>query len=275
MFREIDEGMAPPTPAVAGATSPATAGENLGWQRWLVPQDWAHFTAEEHDVWDTLFARQVPYLGTRIVQPFLDGLPILGLDRPGIPELEALSDRLEGLSGWRLVSVAGIVPDDAFFAMLAERRFPIGNFIRAADSLDYLREPDCFHDIFGHVPMLANPDIARLMEALGKLGVEAIADGLGDIMSRLYWYTVEFGLALEGGEVKILGAGLASSFGEAHYALEADLPRIPFTLEAAARTPYRNDVFQPLYFVSESLDRAADLLEGLDLAALRLLADEA
>lgn len=272
MFREIEDGMAPPTPAKAGATFPAKAGEEMGWRQWLVPQDWGHFTAEEHGVWDTLFARQVPYLGSRIVQPFLDGLPQLGLDQPGIPELEALSDRLEQLSGWRLVSVAGIVPDDAFFAMLAERRFPIGNFIRAADSLDYLKEPDCFHDIFGHVPMLANPDIARLMEALGKLGVEAIAAGLDDVMSRLYWYTVEFGLALEDGEVKILGAGLASSFGEAHYSLEEELPRIPFTLEAAARTPYRNDVMQPLYFVSPSLEEVADQLEALDVAQLRALA---
>lgn len=242
------------------------------WRQWIVPQQWERFTAEEHKVWDTLFARQVPYLGTRIVQPFLDGLPRLGLDQPGIPELEALSDKLEAHSGWRLVSVAGIVPDDAFFAMLAERRFPIGNFIRAADSLDYLKEPDCFHDIFGHVPMLANPDIARLMEALGRLGVEAIAAGLGEVMSRLYWYTVEFGLAIEAGAVKILGAGLASSFGEAHYSLEEDLPRLPFTLAEAARTPYRNDVFQPLYFVSPSLEEVADQLEALDVTQLRALA---
>ncbi|WP_051503908.1 hypothetical protein [Sphingomonas jaspsi] len=246
--------------------------QRTDWRQWLVPQDWARFTPEEHGVWDTLFARQVPYLGTHIVKPFLDGLPKLGLDQPGIPELEAISDRLERLSGWRLVSVAGIVPDDAFFAMLAERRFPIGNFIRSADNLDYLKEPDCFHDIFGHVPMLANPDIARLMEALGKLGVDAIAAGLGEVMSRLYWYTVEFGLALEEGEVKILGAGLASSFGEAHLSLEADLPRLPFTLEAASRTPYRNDVFQPMYFVSPSLDEVADQLEALDIVQLRALA---
>ena len=176
------------------------------------------------------------------------------------------------MTGWRLVSVAGIVPDDAFFAMLAERRFPIGNFIRSAENLDYLKEPDCFHDIFGHVPMLANPDIARLMEALGRLGVGAIAAGLGNVMSRLYWYTVEFGLALEDGQVKLLGAGLASSFGEAHYALEADLPRRPFTLEEAGKTPYRNDVFQPLYFVSPSLEQVADELEALTVERLRALA---
>ncbi len=241
------------------------------WQRWLVPQAWTQFSAADHKVWDTLYARQVPYLADKIVRPFVDGLNLLGLGAGGIPELEALSDRLEKLSGWRLVSVAGIVPDNAFFAMLAARNFPIGNFIRSADSLDYLKEPDCFHDIFGHVPMIAHPPVARLMEALGTLGVAAIAAGMGEEMSRLYWHTVEFGLACEEGVTRILGAGLASSFGEAHVALEAELPRPRFTLHDAANTPYRNDVFQPLYFVSDSLEETAALLECLDVAGLKAL----
>jgi phenylalanine-4-hydroxylase len=258
MFRDAIEEILPPHPA--------------GWRDFLVPQAWSRFTAEEHGVWDTLFARQVPYLGTRIVQPFLDGIVKLRLDEPGVPELERLNGRLEPLTGWRLESVAGIVPDDAFFAMLAERRFPIGNFIRSADSLDYLEDPDCFHDIFGHVPLLAHAPVARLMEAMGRLGVEAIAAGHGEIISRLYWHTVEFGLALEHGELKILGAGLASSFGEAHFALEAEVPRPHFTIGDAAATAYRNDRFQPLYFVSNSLEETAELLERLDVAALARLA---
>lgn len=242
------------------------------WRVYLVLQDWENFSAEEHGVWDTLFVRQLPYLGQRIVAPFREGIPKLGLDEPGIPDLDRLNERLEPLTGWRLVSVAGIVPDDAFFAMLAERRFPIGNFIRPADSLDYLKEPDCFHDVFGHVPMLAHEPVARLMQALGRLGVEAIAAGHGETISRLYWHTVEFGLAREDGEVKILGAGLASSFGEAHFALEADVPRPRFTVQSAAATPYRNDVFQPLYFVSDSLEQTAERLEELDVEALAELA---
>ena len=251
--------------------APLSGARSATWRDYLVPQHWEHFTREEHDVWDRLFARQLPYLGERIVTSFLNGIPTLGLDEPGIPELERLSDRLEQLVGWRLVSVAGIVPDEAFFTMLSERRFPIGNFIRGADSLDYLKEPDCFHDIFGHVPMLAQPSIARLMEALGKLGVEAIVAGHGEVISRLYWHTVEFGLAREGGEVKILGAGLASSFGEAHFSLEAEVPRPRFTIRDAAATPYRNDVFQPLYFVSDSLEDVAEELEALDIRGLRRL----
>lgn len=242
------------------------------WRDYLVAQDWKHFTVEEHGVWDTLFARQLPYLGSRIVTPFLTGIPMLGLDQPGIPNLARLNERLEALTGWHCVSVPGLIPDDAFFAMLAERAFPIGNFIRPADSLDYLQEPDCFHDIFGHVPMFAHEPVARLMQALGRLGVEAIAAGLGDAISRLYWHTVEFGLAREDGEVKILGAGLASSFGEAHFAIEADVPRPRFTLRDAAATAYRSDAFQPLYFVSDSLESVAAELEGLDLAGLKRLA---
>jgi len=242
------------------------------WRDYLVAQDWQHFTAEEHGVWDILFARQVPYLGSRIVAPFLEGIPGLGLDEPGIPDLERLNARLEPLTGWRCVSVPGLVPDDAFFAMLAGRCFPIGNFIRGADSLDYLEEPDCFHDIFGHVPLLAHEPVGRLMQAMGRLGVEAVACGLGEIISRLYWHTVEFGLAREGTEVKILGAGLASSFGEAHFAIEADVPRPRFTLQDAAATGYRSDAFQPLYFVSDSLDDAAHALESLDLEGLKRLA---
>ncbi|HEU0311039.1 MAG TPA: phenylalanine 4-monooxygenase, partial [Sphingomicrobium sp.] len=164
------------------------------------------------------------------------------------------------------------VPDEAFFAMLADRAFPIGNFIRSADSLDYLEEPDCFHDIFGHVPMLAHEPVARLMQAMGRLGVEAVAAGLGETISRLYWHTVEFGLAREGGEVQILGAGLASSFGEAHFAVEADVPRPRFTLRDAAATAYRSDAFQPLYFVSDSLELVAAELEALNLEGLKALA---
>ncbi|HVF37386.1 MAG TPA: phenylalanine 4-monooxygenase [Sphingomicrobium sp.] len=241
------------------------------WKAYLIPQDWASFSSEEHAVWDRLFARQLPYLGTHIISPFLAGIPALGLDEPGIPDLDRLSQRLDTLTGWRCVSVAGLVPDEAFFAMLADRAFPIGNFIRPADSLDYLEEPDCFHDIFGHVPLLAHEPVARLMQALGRLGGEAIAAGHGDTISRLYWHTVEFGLVREQGEVKILGAGLASSFGEAHYSLEAELLRPRFTPRDAAKTAYRSDAFQPLYFVSDSLESVAAELEALDLAGLKQL----
>jgi phenylalanine-4-hydroxylase len=266
-FTEIEAGR-PASRQIGSDHAPGMAS----FQSYLVPQDWQHFSKEEHRVWDTLFERQVPYLGSRIVTPFLVGIPKLGLDQPGIPDLDQLNERLKPLTGWRCVSVPGLVPDDAFFAMLAERCFPIGNFIRSAESLDYLEEPDCFHDIFGHVPLLADESVARLMQAMGRVGIEAVAQGFGDTISRLYWHTVEFGLARENEQVKILGAGLASSFGEAHFAIEADIPRPRFTLRDAAATAYRSDAFQPLYFVSDSLERTAAELETLDIKRLKNLA---
>jgi phenylalanine-4-hydroxylase len=171
------------------------------------------------------------------------------------------------------VAVTGLVPDDIFFAMLRERVFPVGNFIRKRDQLDYLEEPDCFHDLFGHIPMLAHHDFAAMIEHVGRLGGAAIAAGHGERVARIYWHSVEFGLARESGELKILGAGLASSFGEAHFSLESDdVERLPFSVPRAVRTAYRNDVFQPLYLVSESVESTVH--EILDTSAAELLAIE-
>ncbi|MCM8558259.1 phenylalanine 4-monooxygenase [Sphingomicrobium sediminis] len=247
------------------------ATRNPDWQAYLVPENWSRFMPVDHATWDRLFDRQVKLLHDDVVSIFIDGLKKLGMTEPGIPRLERLSDRLEHLTGWRLVSVEGIVPDPEFFAMLRDRRFPIGNFIRDGKNLDYLEEPDCFHDIFGHVPVLAHQPMADLMEALGRLGVEACANGHGDLISRLYWHTVEFGLAKEDGRTKIWGAGLASSFGEAKFSLEADVPRPRFTPEAASLTPYRSDRFQPLYFVSDSVEEASRMLNELTDAKLAVL----
>src|SRR4029453_3659535 len=172
-------------------------------------------------------------------------------------------------TGVRTVAVHGLVPDDIFCAMLSERVFPVGNFIRRREELDYLEEPDCFHDLFGHIPMPAHHDFAEMIEHVGRLGSAAIAAGHGELVARIYWHSVEFGLALEGEELKILGAGLASSFGEAHFSLESDtVERLPFSVPRAVRTPYRHDAFQPLYLVSASLDETiADVL-ALDAATL-------
>ena len=217
-------------------------GASTRWQDYVIPQRWDDFTAEDHRVWDILFERQVAALGERVVKPFRDGLDLLRLSHPGVPDLAELNARLEPRTGWRTVAVPGLVPDAIFFAMLADRVFPIGNFIRSFAQLDYLDEPDLFHDIFGHVPMLSDPAMAGLMEHVGKLGVAAIAQGHGEIVARIYWYSVEFGLSKEDGEVKIFGAGLASSFGEFGIALDGEtVERRRFSVEAAASTPYEND----------------------------------
>jgi len=229
------------------------------WQDYVVPQRWESFTEEDHAVWDLLFERQVELLGTRVVSPFLDGIDLLRLSHPGVPDVEGLNAILEPRTGWRTVAVPGLVPDEIFFAMLSERVFPVGNFIRSRAELDYLEAPDCFHDMFGHIPMLAHHDYAEMTRHVGELGVAAIAADQGHKAARLYWHSVEFGLALENGELKILGAGLASSFGEAHFSLESGaVERLPFSVVKAVNTPYKHDAFQPRYLVSESLARTIE-----------------
>jgi phenylalanine-4-hydroxylase len=250
--------------SIAGGEAPAS------WRDHVVSQGWETFSDEDHAVWDLLFARQVELLGERVVAPFLDGIDLLRLSHPGVPDLGELNRILEPRTGWRTVAVPGLVPDEAFFAMLKERVFPVGNFIRKREELDYLEEPDCFHDLFGHIPMLAHHDFAEMVEHVGRLGLAAIAAGEGHRAARLYWHSVEFGLALERGELKILGAGLASSFGEAHFSLESDqVERLPFSARRAVHTGYRHDAFQPRYLVSSSLDET--IAEVLALDAERLL----
>jgi len=234
----------------------ATKERPEGWQGYVVPQCWEAFSADDHAVWDLLFARQVELLGSRVVAAFLDGIDLLRLSHPGVPDLDELNAILQPRTGWKTVAVSGLVPDDIFFAMLSAHVFPVGNFIRKREELDYLEEPDCFHDLFGHIPMLAHHRFAEMARHIGELGVAAIAAGEGERASRIYWHSVEFGLAQEHGEQKILGAGLASSFGEAHFSLESDaVERLPFSIARAVNTPYRNDVFQPRYLVSESLEK--------------------
>ena len=241
------------------------------WEDYVVPQCWEAFTAEDHSVWDLLFARQVELLGSRVVSAFLDGIDLLRLSHPGVPDVEGLNAILEPRTGWRTVAVPGLVPDDIFFAMLSERVFPVGNFIRTREQLDYLEAPDCFHDMFGHIPMLAHHDFAEMVEHVGRLGLAAIAAGEAHRVARIYWHSVEFGLAREAGELKILGAGLASSFGEAHFSLESgDVERLAFSVERAVNTPYRHDAFQPRYLVSQSLDHT--IAEVLSLTPGRLMA---
>jgi phenylalanine-4-hydroxylase len=238
---------------------------------WTVPQRWERFTAADHGTWDLLFDRQRRALQGRAVRAFDDGIGLLRLDTPGIPRFDRLNETLGARTGWEIVPVPGLVPDRIFFDHLSRRRFPAGNFIRPADRLDYLEEPDVFHDVFGHVPLLADPAFADLMQALGKLGLEADRWGLGDRLARLYWYTIEFGLAREDGELKIYGAGIASSFGETIYALESDVPeRAGFDLTRVLASPYRSDIFQPLYFVLENMADLASVVERAEVEALGL-----
>ena len=222
---------------------------------WTIDQRWADYTPAEHATWDRLFARQVAMLQDRAAPEFLAGVDVLKMSRPGIPDFAELSARLQRLTGWQVVAVPGLVPDDVFFGHLAERRFVSGRFIRTPEQLDYLQEPDVFHDVFGHVPLLANPVFADYMQAYGKGGLRAAGAGAIAKLSRLYWYTVEFGLVRSGDALKLYGAGIVSSHGESVFALDDPSPnRLGFDMLRLMRSEYRIDDYQQNYFVIDSFE---------------------
>ncbi|HJS10160.1 phenylalanine 4-monooxygenase [Sphingopyxis sp.] len=236
---------------------------------WTIPQNWDAFTADEHAMWDRLFARQSNMLPGRAADAFLRGIDVLRLEKPGIPDYRELNARLMAATGWQVIAVPGLVPDEVFFDHLANRRFPAGNFIRTPEQLDYLQEPDVFHDVFGHVPMLADPVFADYMVAYGEGGLRSLKFNALKQLARLYWYTVEFGLIREAGGLRIYGAGIVSSFAESVFALDSDSPnRIGFDLARVMRTDYRIDDFQQNYFVIDSLDQLLSTTVNTDFAPL-------
>ena len=215
-----------------------------------IEQNWEAYTEDEHAVWRLLFERQQKLLKRRACREYLDGLQQLGVAAHGIPDFRRLSDILDRTTGWRIVAVPGLVPDDVFFAFLAARRFPSTCFIRRRDQLDYLQEPDVFHDIAGHVPMLMNPVFADYIQAYGEGGLKAVHLGHLGHLARLYWYTVEFGLIATEEGLRIYGSGILSSAGESVYALEDPHPhRLRFDLRRVMRTQYHIDRYQETYFV--------------------------
>jgi len=227
---------------------------------WTIPQNWAAYTDVEHETWNTLYARQMKILPGRACDAFMRGLDALDLNMGGIPDFEVMNPKLQALTGWTVVCVPGLVPDDVFFDHLANRRFVSGQFIRKPDQLDYLQEPDIFHDVFGHVPMLTDPDFAAYMEAYGKGGQRAQSLGMLKNLARLYWYTVEFGLMKEADGLRIYGAGIVSSATESVFSLEDASPnRLGFDLERVMKTLYRIDDFQQVYFVIDSIEKLKEV----------------
>ena len=236
---------------------------------WTIPQDWGGYSAAEHAVWDRLFARQSKMLQGRVTDAFLKGLEVLRLSKPGIPNFAELSRQLSALTGWSVVAVPGLVPDAVFFEHLANRRFVAGRFIRRPDQLDYLQEPDVFHDLFGHVPLLSDPAFADYMQAYGAGGLKAMRFGALHKLARLYWYTVEFGLIREHGRLKLYGSGIVSSFGESVYALDDPRPRrIDFDLERVMRTNYKIDSYQETYFVIDGFEQLRRQTADADFAPI-------
>lgn len=220
-----------------------------------IAQDMAAYTPAQHDLWRRLYRRQSGVARQHAAAAFLAGMHHLDFAADGIPDFEVASKRLRALTGWEIVAVPGLIPDDAFFTHLAARRFPVTVWLRAEHEIDYLVEPDVFHDFFGHLPLLTQPVFADYLQAYGQKGAEAMALGATRILSRLFWYMVEFGLIREAGVIKAYGAGMLSSASETAYSVTSSKPqRLRFDLHRVMATDFRIDAFQETYFVLESYD---------------------
>ena len=233
-----------------------------------VAQDY-NYSAEEQAVWRTLCDRQTKLTQKLAHRSYLDGVAALGLT-DGIPDFGAVTRKLKPMTGWQIVAVPGLIPAGPFFEHLANRRFPVTNWLRKRDEIDYIVEPDMFHDFFGHVPVLTQPDFARFMQLYGDRAAKAFDLGGGEMMTRLYWYTAEFGLIRDPGqEVKAFGAGLMSSYTELQFAVTDEKSHhVPFEIETVMRTGYEIDKFQRAYFVLPSFEAVRAALEAADLPAL-------
>jgi phenylalanine-4-hydroxylase len=251
---------APRPAAPAAGLHGLAAGQVPERADWTVDQGWAAYTPAEHTLWRHLFERQMQLLPSRACDAFVRGMQALPIDAQGIPEFERLNEVLQRHTGWQVVAVPGLVPDPVFFEHLAHRRFPAGNFLRRPEQIDYLSEPDVFHDVFGHVPMLMNPALADYMQAYGAGGLRAHRLGVLDQLARVYWYTVEFGLVEQAGGLRLYGSGIASSWRESQFCLDDPSPhRLRFALERVMRTRYRIDDFQESYFVLRDFDELLEL----------------
>ena len=228
----------------------------------MLKQEYDNYTTEDHKVWSILFERQLQTLSTESADEYLQGLKDVKFEQHRIPHFDEVNQYLLDHTGWHIHPVPGIMPNKEFFELLAQKKFPATTWIRKMEQLDYLEEPDMFHDVFGHVPLLSNPDFCNYLLGLSSVALQHINNPeVIDRISRAYWFTVEFGLINQGDKLKIYGAGLASSIGETKHALHDNTGKIPFNITTITNTPYRNDVYQDSYFVIESFD---DLYASLD-----------
>lgn len=225
---------------------------------WTIDQGWTSYGEDEHARWRTLYERQMAQLPGFAAPDYLEAVKALECGN-GIPRFEDANEKLMAATGWTLVAVPGLVPNDVFFDHMANRRFPVTNWLRRADEMDYLVEPDIFHDFFGHVPMLMIPAFADFLQMYGQKGPQATEADALKRLSRLYWYMVEFGLVNTPDGLRIYGAGILSSRGETVFSLESAKPnRVGFDLERVMRTDYRIDDFQQTYFVLDSFEQLFD-----------------
>jgi phenylalanine-4-hydroxylase len=229
---------------------------------YLIEQDWAAYTPEQHAVWAELVRRRMPQLAEHACVEYLDGFHQIGLREDTIPNLAEVNKRLQPRTRWNATPVSGFLPPDAFFEMLAARRFPTTTWLRSRESLEYTPEPDIFHDVFGHVPMHAHPVFANFLEHYGRICAAIPADDKDRLerMGRLFWFTVEFGIIREHGQIKLYGSGLISSHGEATHVIEGPKtghgPEIrPFNLDQVLNQEFLVSEMQKVLYVVESFDQ--------------------
>ena len=222
-------------------------------------QNWAAYTEADHDTYRRLYERQMALLPGLACDAFIEAIPLLGA-RDRIPRFEDINARLKLATGWELVAVPGLIPERPFFDLLASRRFPVTDWIRTPAEFDYVVEPDVFHDLFGHVPLLFNPVFADYVQRYGAGGLKAHDLGAGELLSRLYWYTIEFGLIQQADGLRAYGAGILSSSGELRHSVTSPQPqRIALDLLRCMRTRYKIDDYQATYFVIDSFERLFDM----------------
>lgn len=228
-------------------------------------QEYEKYSSEDFQVWRLLFERQVAQLPGAAIQEYIDGIHRVGFVADSIPKFDETNVLLKKFTGWELVVVPGLIPDKDFFELLSNKKFPASTWLRKLSELDYLEEPDMFHDVFGHVPLLTNHDVVSYLRDLSKIALRYIDNAWAiELMSRIYWFTVEFGLIRENGELRIYGAGILSSKGETVYSLHDPYPnRHPFDVEKILNTPYRKDEFQKDYFVIDSFQQLSGCIDNL------------
>jgi phenylalanine-4-hydroxylase len=221
-----------------------------------------HYTPEEHAIWHQLIERQLRLLPGRAAEEFLSGLETLGLEHVRIPALAAISRRLQAATGWQIARTPGLLDAHDFFSHLARRIFPCTDYIRSRSELDYTPAPDCFHDIFGHTPMIVHPQFADFYQRVGEAALRCRTPELEEALTRIYWFTVEFGLVKNRGGLRIYGNGIISSYGETQHSLTAAVKKVPFDPEVAAATPYDIWHFQETLFVIDSFEHLAKAFDG-------------
>ncbi len=235
--------------------------ERIDPERFYCTQRWDRYTPEDHAVWATLVKRRLETLEEQASDVFLNGMRLLGFDREFVPRISEVNAKLRALTGWQSRPVPGYLPAKAFFACLSRREFPTTVTIRPRELLDYLPEPDIFHDVFGHVPLHADPVFADFLQTYGRAALHCEDPYHVERLARLFWFTVEFGLIREGGRVKLYGSGLISSVGESPHALHsADVDRRPFDLDRVCDTPFEIDHYQPILYVLESFEQLRDAM---------------